>query len=67
MAKGHELIHRYDEILKKEPDEKKRMELRLEANHAIADMLKKETAATLDKVLFELSSQMKNCYSRSDA
>lgn len=67
MAKGHELINQYDEILKKEPDEKKRMEIRLEANHAIADMLKKETAATLDKVLFELSSQMKNCYSRSDA
>ena len=27
----------------------------------------KETADTLDKVLFELSSQMKNAYSRSDA
>ena len=38
-----------------------------QANHAIAEMLKKETQDTLDKVLFELSSQMKNAYSRSDA
>ena len=30
-------------------------------------MLKKETADTLDKVLFELSGQMKNAYARSDA
>ncbi|MDD5848585.1 MAG: C69 family dipeptidase [Firmicutes bacterium] len=67
MSKGHELINRYDELLKKESDPSKRMELKLAANQAIADMLKKETTATLDKVLFELSSQMKNCYSRSDA
>ena len=33
----------------------------------IAEMLKKETASTLDKVLYELSNQMKNAYSRSDA
>ena len=37
------------------------------ANQQIADMLKRETADTLDKVLFELSSQMRNSYSRSDA
>ena len=67
MSKGHELINRYDELLKKESDPAKRMELKLAANQAIADMLKKETTATLDKVLFELSSQMKNSYSRSDA
>ena len=30
-------------------------------------MLKTEALATLDKVLFELSNQMKNAYSRSDA
>lgn len=30
-------------------------------------MLQKETADTLDKVLYELSGQMKNAYSRSDA
>jgi dipeptidase len=44
-----------------------RAALREQANQEIADMLKKETAETLDKVLFELSSQMKNAYSRSDA
>lgn len=67
MSKGHELINRYDELLKGESDPQKRMALKLEANHAIADMLKKEAAATLDKVLFELSCQMKNAYARSDA
>ena len=30
-------------------------------------MLKEKAADTLDKVLFELSCQMKNAYSRSDA
>ena len=34
---------------------------------AIAAMLQEKAADTLDKVLFELSSQMKNAYSRSDA
>ena len=38
-----------------------------EANEKIAEMVKKAAADTLNKVLFELSSQMKNAYSRSDA
>lgn len=67
MSKGHELLNRYDALLEKEPDEQKRKALRTEANQEIADMLKKETSDTLDKVLFELSSRMKNAYSRSDA
>ncbi len=67
MSKGHELINRYDELIEKESDATKRMELKTEANRKIADMLKKETLATLDKVLYELSNQMKNAYSRSDA
>lgn len=37
----------------------------MEANRAVAGMLKKETTDTLDKVLFELSGQMKNAYARS--
>ena len=45
----------------------KRAALREQANQEIADMLKEETAYTLNKVLFELSSQMKNAFSRSDA
>ena len=67
MSKGHEIIGRYDAILEKEQDSAKRMVLKLEANEKIADMLKKETQDTLDKVLFELASNMKNAYSRSDA
>ena len=34
---------------------------------AVADMVKKEAADTLDKVLFELCGQMKNAFARSDA
>ena len=67
MAKGHELINTYDALLAKESDEQKRMSLREDANEKIAEMLKKAAADTLSKVLFELSSQMKNAYSRSDA
>lgn len=66
-SKAHELIGQYDEKLRREADPEKRAALREQANQDIADMLKKETSATLDKVLFELSSQMKNAYSRSDA
>lgn len=67
MAKGYELINTYDALLAKESDEQKRMNLKEEANEKIAEMLKKAAADTLSKVLFELSSQMKNAYSRSDA
>ena len=66
MAKGHAIIHKYDELLKN-ADEKRSMELKIEANQEIADMLKAETIKTMDKVLYELSNQMKNSYSRSDA
>ena len=52
LAKGHELINRYDALLSKETDAAKRKEIRHEANRAVAGMLKKETADTLDKVLF---------------
>lgn len=67
MSKGHALIGEYDELLEKEPDEVKRRQLRQEANEKIAEMLREETQATLDLVLFELSSKMKNSFARSDA
>ena len=67
MSKGHELIDHYDALLEKEADCEKRMALREEANEKIAEMVKKEATSTLDKVLYELSGQMKNSYSRSDA
>lgn len=37
-----------------------------QANQEMADALKEAAADTLDKVLYELSNQMKNSYSRSD-
>ena len=67
MSKGHEYINQYYELLAKESNAEKRMQLRQEANQTIADMVKKETQDTLNKVLYELSNQMKNAYSRSDA
>lgn len=67
MAKGRELLHTYDALLAEEKDTANRQKLMQRANDAIAEMLKKETQDTLNKVLFELSSQMKNAYSRSDA
>ena len=67
MAKGHALINEYDELLEQEQDSAEQMQLKADANQKIAEMLKKETASTLDKVLYELSNQMKNAYSRSDA
>ena len=67
MSKGHQLIGKYDALLEKESDPAKRMSLRHQANQEIADMVKKEASDTLNKVLYELSNQMKNAYSRSDA
>ena len=67
LSKGHEIIDHYDKLLEKETDAGKRMALKTEANNAVADMVKKEAADTLDKVLFELCGQMKNAFARSDA
>ena len=67
LSKGHEIINHYDKLLEKETDAGKRMALKTEANNAVADMVKKEAADTLDKVLFELCGQMKNAFARSDA
>ena len=66
-AKCHELLNRYDGLLAEETEEGKRRELQQEANEKIAEMLQKAAADTLDKVLYELSGQMKNSYARSDA
>lgn len=67
QSKGHELIGRFDDALREEKDEQARGALREQANQAVAEMLRERTAAALDQVLFELSSQMKNAFSRSDA
>ena len=67
VSAARALMNRYDDQLAAEPDAAKRAQLRVEANDAIAAMLKAKAADTLDKVLYELSCQMKNAYSRSDA
>ena len=66
-AKSHEILNRYDTLLEQETDEETRKKIQEEANEKIAGMLQCEAADTLDKVLYELSGQMKNAYARSDA
>ena len=67
LSASRALIHQYDAKLIAEPDAGQRAALRVEANEAIAKALKARAADTLDKVLFELSSSMKNAFARSDA
>ena len=67
LSKGHEIINRYDDMIQNEADADKHLALKHEANQAVADMLKAGTSDTLGKVLYELSKEMKNAYSRSDA
>ena len=64
---GHANINTYDAKLRREQDVAARAALREQANEAMADTIRGLAADTLDKVLYELSCQMKNCYSRSDA
>ena len=64
---GHANINTYDAKLRREQDTSARAALREQANEAMADTIRSLAADTLDKVLYELSCQMKNCYSRSDA
>ena len=66
-AKSNGFINRYDDALRAEADPAARAALREKANEEIAAMAKAETTDALNKVLFELSSGMKNAYSRSDA
>lgn len=67
MSKARAIVNRYSDLLAAEKDGKKRMELCRKANAETAAMVKTETTDTLGKVLCELSNQMKNSYSRSDA
>ena len=67
LSASRALVKEYDTKLSAEPDAARRAALREEANEAIAKMLKAKASDTLDKVLFELSSGMKNAFARSDA
>ena len=66
QSDAYAILHKYDALMGEAKDSEERRILREDANREIAEMLKKKTADTLDKVLFELSSQMKNAFSRSD-
>ncbi len=66
-GKAHALLREYDKKLSAEDNAEKSVVLCETANAAIAEMLQQETQKTLNKVLFELSGMMKNCYARSDA
>ena len=66
LSAAHALVNQYDaKLAAAEPAA--RAALREEANLALAAMIQEKASDTLDKVLFELSNQMKNAYSRSDA
>ena len=73
MSKAHEIICRYDDLLGADRDvqidavSKLGQKLRQQANRETADMVRQAASDTLGKVLYELSNQMKNSYSRSDA
>lgn len=73
MSKAHEIIYRYDDLLGASMDvqidavSKLGQKLRQQANQEMADMAMHAASDTLGKVLYELSNQMKNSYSRSDA
>lgn len=73
MSKAHEIIYRYDDLLGASRDvqidavSKLGQKLRQQANQEMADMAMHAAGDTLGKVLYELSNQMKNSYSRSDA
>ena len=60
-------INAYDDAQCGEADPAARAALRTKANEELAAMVRAETTDALNKVLFELSSGMKNAYSRSDA
>ena len=68
QAKCYQLILECKkEIAKKKRSQEEIRAMLEECNEQIARCTKQETAELLDKVLYEASSIMKNCYSRSDA
>ena len=67
QSQGHALINRFDKLFGQDLPYDDGTALCEEANQAIADMVKEETAKTLAAVLHEASNHMKNAFSRSDA
>lgn len=66
QSRGHELIGKYDRKIPAGASAEECAKICEKANQEIAEMLKQETQAALDHVLFEASTQMKNAYARSD-
>ena len=66
-AKAHQMIHTYNGLLEHETDEGKKLQLRHQANEDMAQWLQDQTTEVLNQVLYILSNQMKNAFSRSDA
>ena len=62
MSKSHELIKKYDLLYK----ESKNIDVLNKAMDEISKVAKDLTDEVLDKVLYIVSSCMKNAYSRSD-
>ena len=67
-TKGYTLMKSLEEKLEKKlPKNAAVIKLLEDCNEEIAKMVKEETEAVLDKVLYEVSCKMKNGFSRSDA
>ncbi len=64
QSKSNQLINNYDIKQKEENNANKRKRLREEGNKSISYMVSKETENVLEKVLFELTAQMKNVFLR---
>ncbi len=67
QSKARAILAKYDDEIVSADNKAKLTDLCMKANNEIADMVREETAKTLDKVLYEASNIMKNSYSRSDA
>ena len=65
--KANGIINAYDDAQRGEADPAARAPMRTNANAELAAMVRAETTDALNKFLLELSSGMKNAYSRSDA
>ena len=66
-AKAHAILNKYDPQIAAAADDDTRMRLREKANEEITVMVQSEADDALDKVLYNLSNDMKDAFSRSDA
>lgn len=67
MNESHRILDVYDPQIADAKDEETRQKLCMEANQKLADMAEAASQETLGQVLYTLSNNMKNAFSRSDA